>query len=101
MTITTPLAITPEIIRIAGNGRMPVWIDVDPRVGSMRAECFENVARAVEAEGGLAVMGWIIWQREGVWVEAEHHAVWRRPDGSLRDVTAHGGRRIAIAVPPR
>lgn len=49
--------------------------------------CYWNVNAMVEDHGGSAVYGWdvMIWSKSHI--SAMHHAVWRRPDGSLVDVT--------------
>jgi hypothetical protein len=74
----------------------PVFVDVEPGPEARVAYCFDNAAAAAAAGGGEVVHGWIIWRWPGRWFEAEHHAVWRTPDGSLRDVTPmlYGQRRI-------
>ncbi|PTV65601.1 hypothetical protein [Pseudomonas putida] len=49
--------------------------------------CYWNVDAMVEREGGEAIYGWdiTIWSKSHI--SAMHHAVWRRPDGTLLDVT--------------
>ena len=52
-----------------------------------RFHCYYNVAHVVQEKGGEAVLGWaFLWwpHRYGV---LTHHAVWKRPDGVLIDVT--------------
>lgn len=84
-----PAQIDEQVIRfarIALKG-VPEWIEVEPLEGSMQTECFDNVDRAIRNHGGKAIMGWIIWEKPGVWLEAEDHAIWEQQDGTWRDVT--------------
>jgi len=37
--------------------------------------------------GGPIQHGWTIWEWQGVYVEAEFHACWRAPNGTLHDLT--------------
>jgi hypothetical protein len=51
-------------------------------------ECFQNVRRKAEREGGSIQFGWAIWTWPRVFIEAEHHAVYVPPDGQpWQDVT--------------
>ena len=50
-------------------------------------ECFRVVNHCVSAHGGRAVLGWNIVELPGIWLEAEFHAVWQRPDNALLDVS--------------
>lgn len=69
----------------------PLYVPVEPAAHGKVAYCFDNSVAQAEAEGGEAAYGWAIWRWPGRWFEAEHHAVWRRPDGSLLDVTPQLG----------
>lgn len=49
--------------------------------------CYWNVAAIVREHGGEMVLGWqYVWLPRRL-IVAMHHAVWRRPTGSLLDVT--------------
>lgn len=50
--------------------------------------CLSNVRQQVELQGGEIVLGWQVI-REPICVGYAHHAVWKRPDGCLRDITPH------------
>jgi hypothetical protein len=69
----------------------PLYVPVAPAAHSKVAYCFDNSVAQAGAQGGEAAYGWAIWRWPGRWFEAEHHAVWRRPDGSLLDVTRQLG----------
>lgn len=47
--------------------------------------CWYN-AYAQATTGGSVVYGWLLWD-DGLGILAQHHAVWRKPDGELIDVT--------------
>lgn len=65
----------------------PVSILQSPPPSAQPLECFSNVANEVAKHGGQVVAGWAIWEWPGIYIEAEYHAVWQRPDGVLVDVT--------------
>jgi hypothetical protein len=95
----TPSAITERIKRFCDSvvaGVEPFYLDVNPAPGAEVADCFMVVARQMESAGGEMVIGWQIWERPGILMEAELHAVWRDSAGTLHDVTPKpsGIRRI-------
>ncbi len=49
--------------------------------------CFFNVPKKVTAEGGRIQYGWAIWERPGLLIEGEFHAVWVSPEGEFIDIT--------------
>jgi hypothetical protein len=58
------------------------------------------VRRIVAQNGGEIVFGWTIWEWPNVYIEAEHHAVWRDTSGKLIDITpAQGGDVKRLFVP--
>jgi len=69
----------------------PVYVPVRPAPASKVAYCFDNSVAYAREHGGEAVYGWAIWHWPGRWFEAEHHAVWRSPEGDLLDVTPQAG----------
>jgi hypothetical protein len=69
----------------------PFYVPVGPAPHARVAYCFDNSVAQAAAQGGEAAYGWAIWHWPGRWFEAEHHAVWRRPDGRLLDVTPQLG----------
>jgi len=90
MPTTTPRRIdgtVRDFCRNLNRSVEPVYVDVRPGQADTRAECFFNVRRYVEGFGGAFAYGWSVRMWERVYMEAEHHAVWRRPDGALLDVT--------------
>lgn len=53
------------------------------------SECFSNVDLQVEQQGGRGIFGWLIWDWEGVYTEAEFHAVWESEDGRRHEISPH------------
>ncbi|SKB00171.1 hypothetical protein SAMN02745166_03084 [Prosthecobacter debontii] len=49
-------------------------------------DCFPTIEARVSSHGGQAVIGWAIWERAKVLIEAEFHSVWQSPDGVLHDI---------------
>jgi hypothetical protein len=58
--------------------------------------CYWNVLCMIEDHGGELLFGWMIKHWPGLYLAAEHHAVWRCPGGQLLDVTQ---RRPEAAAP--
>jgi len=69
----------------------PLYVRAEPAPAARPAYCFDNSVAQALREGGTAVYGWAIWRWPGRWFEAEHHAVWRSPEGDLLDVTPQAG----------
>lgn len=49
--------------------------------------CYWNVLAQVQQRGGAILFGWMIKHWPGLYLAAEHHAVWQRIDGEIWDVT--------------
>ena len=83
-----------------GTGKLQV-IDIDYSgfPDSEFSECFDNVEQAVKKFGGSIQYGWNIWQNY-IYLDAEFHAVWRMPDGTLKDVTPQMDGEKAITFVP-
>lgn len=99
MNTTTPEKITGQVTRLCERilpGAKPVYVPVHTHPECKPNECFLNVRAAVEDADGRIAYGWVIWIWPGVLAEAEHHAVWELPDGTLVDITpkAHGEQII-------
>lgn len=60
----------------------PNLIPVTPLSGCAPGECFFNVRNLVNERGGSIRLGWAIWELEGIYIEAEHHAVYDPGDGT-------------------
>jgi len=96
---TTPKRITPEISAFCEEiapGEHPVYVFVQPEGDCSIRDCFWNVRRKIERDGGNTQHGWIIWEWPSVSLEAEFHAVWRSPEGAYTDITPKedGEKRI-------
>lgn len=65
----------------------PVFLICHPRPWSRVNYCNFNVDKVKELEGGETVLGYRIWYVENLYIEAERHAVWKRSDGELEDVS--------------
>jgi hypothetical protein len=62
--------------------------------------CFENVKNVIAERGGEIVYGWLVWQHGNIFVEAEHHSVWRKTTGELVCVTPQTPPEKAITFIP-
>jgi hypothetical protein len=50
--------------------------------------CYQNVRSAIRSQGGRALLGYEVIWLPGRFIEALHHCILQRPDGSVLDVTA-------------
>ena len=93
MATTTPNKIDDKIYELCKeiSSSEPQYVICKPRNWCIQNECYSNVDRMISLKGGKRVLGWTIWEWEGVLVEAEAHAVWEREDGKLIDVSPHDG----------
>ncbi|MHA0319039.1 hypothetical protein ACXY7D_11955 [Sphingomonas melonis] len=91
MPTTTPYEISPAILEFTATiaPGPPEYVEVAETRDPLR--CFQNCPDYVKDNDGQTVLGWAIWERDGAYLEAEHHAVVRRADGTLLDVTPHDG----------
>jgi hypothetical protein len=96
--VTTPRVITPEIRELCRSisEHEPVFVAVNVDPGSLINECFHNVDTYIEKHGGQRVLGWSIWQRANVLIEAEAHAIWKSPTGEIFDITPHTNNETSI-----
>lgn len=96
---TTPAKITGKIMELCSGivpDVQPEYVSVKVQEWSRLHECFLNVERMIQEQGGQQVNSWAIWQWANILVEAEAHSVWRNPEGKLIDITPHdnGEREI-------
>ncbi|MGO3891392.1 MAG: SEC-C domain-containing protein [Paenalcaligenes sp.] len=90
MNTVTPSKITKQIEKLISKispGQKALYLQVQPGPEAVAQECFDNVRVKVESAGGSVQYGWLIWEWPHVFLEAEFHAVWQLPEGSLADVT--------------
>ena len=77
-------AVTEPVITLCRRihpSNLPDYVNVKPEPGMKQVDCFPNVLKKVQAEGGSIRYGWAIWQCGPYYVEAEHHAVYEPPTG--------------------
>lgn len=96
--VVTPRIITPEIRELCRSisEYEPEYVTVNAAPKSLVNECFQNVDTFVKEHGGQRVLGWSIWQRANVLIEAEAHAVWKSPSGNMVDITPHTNGEASI-----
>jgi hypothetical protein len=63
------------------------YVIVEPGLECLPGACFQNVAAMVRQHGGSIQHGWKMRVQQSAYVEGAFHAVWRRLDGALIDVT--------------
>lgn len=70
---------------VAAN-KTPIEVFCSPVSNQPVNECFSVVEQYIATHGGESIIGWAIWERSGVFIEAEFHAVWRSDGGEYLDV---------------
>lgn len=100
---STPSEISSEVYafcKTIARKSTPLFVDVVPAETSKAGECFANVASVIERDGGQRLLGWTIWLRPSVFIEAENHCVWQNDEGAVCDVTPtpDGEKRILFLV---
>lgn len=72
------------------------YLNCTPIEGVPDSECFPIVEGHAERHGGKPVVGWAIWERPKVFIEAEFHAVWETSEKKLKDIAARSRRMPRI-----
>jgi len=88
--IFVPAADAHTVTLLEGRLGLPdaaVTVPFEPVTESREGYCYENVQRVVDERGGAILYGWVVWQHDDIFVEAEHHAVWQKPSGELACIT--------------
>lgn len=102
--LTTPRLITEQVRAFCRvqHWLAPVFAPVEIGGEAREDNCFYNVRSLVERAGGSLCLGWCIWLWPKVFIEGEHHCIWRDPSGRLVDVTpkADGEARVVFAEDP-
>ena len=75
-----------KIIKLIKLEAEPIMVNVKPEEYSIVNECFPNVKKKIERDGGRQIIGWQVWKTK-IMIEAEFHAVWESQDGNLIDIT--------------
>jgi hypothetical protein len=64
----------------------PLEIAVETHPMAVENECISIVDQMVQEHGGKRILGWQIWKGPYL-IEAEFHAVWETPQGTLKDIS--------------
>lgn len=86
---TTPKEISKEIYDFCkeiDHSNKPLFIEVEPKENVRFNYCLTDVARYVKEKGGSEVFGWIIWECPKVFLNAQFHACWKKPNDTLVDI---------------
>lgn len=75
-----------KLINLICRNSEPIFLPVTPENYAIQNECFPTVQEKIRRDGGEMILGWQIWKGNFL-IEAEFHAVWKAPDGSLSDIT--------------
>ena len=87
---STPKTIHRGVLQLCDKirpGVKPIFVPIEPHPRALQNDCFPNVGLKIADQGGQILHGWRILELPGFFIEAEFHAVWAAPDGSLLDVS--------------
>jgi hypothetical protein len=90
VTIFPPSSDAPSVALIENRLGLPGaarLIPFEQINGTKERFCFDNVKGVIAERGGAIVYGWLVWQHESIFVEAEHHAIWQKPSGDVVCIT--------------
>jgi hypothetical protein len=104
MRMTVPSTITDQVIALIKTklnpSAKPQYVTITPGPGCMPSDCFANVQKRIAKEGGGIQFGWAVWEWPGVYLEAEHHAVYVPPDSTsfidITPCTERSSRRLFV-----
>lgn len=75
-----------KLIEMIGVKATPFFVDVTPEPYAKVVGCFPAVEEKIKKDQGEQVLGWQIWKTK-ILAEAEFHALWKSPEGELKDIT--------------
>jgi hypothetical protein len=84
---------------VTGDAR-PQLVACRPRYDRPAKECFPIVKEQIATYGGSMAIGWAIWEWPGVFIEAEFHATWASPEGTLIDLNPRASFISSIVFLP-
>ncbi|EGB16492.1 SEC-C motif domain protein [Pseudodesulfovibrio mercurii] len=64
-----------------------VYLSIQKEKYSLLDECFPNVQKKIEQDGGNILYGWKIWMIPNLFIEAEFHSIWESEQGDWIDIT--------------
>ena len=76
-----------RLCNIIAPGEQPQYVKVLVESGAEVNDCFCNLERKINRDGGRIQYGWAIWHLPGVLMEAEFHAIWISPERELIDIS--------------
>jgi hypothetical protein len=98
---SVPKALTSEVRGFtAQHGDDLQYVEVKPLPFAEQRQCYGNCDIARQIFGGTMVLGYSIWNTKNLFLSSEHHCVWRKPDGTLVDLTPDiSGESRVLFVP--
>jgi hypothetical protein len=102
MLATTPTVLSPELLALCAQvaaGSKPAPLVRTAPADARPVDCFETVERQITERGGTACFGWLLWECQRLFLEAEFYAVWRDAQGALHDITPRVGPAHVLFLP--
>jgi len=99
---STPTVLSKELTALCAEiapGEKPVPLVRAAPPEARPLDCFETVERQIVERGGTAAYGWLLWEIQGLFLEAEFYATWRDVDGRLHDITPRIGPGQVMFLP--
>jgi len=102
MHAVTPNGLSKDLLAFCGElaaGAEPVTLVRAAPPEARPVDCFESIERQITERGGTAAFGWLLWECQGLFFEAEFYAVWRDAAGNLNDITPRVGPARVLFLP--
>jgi len=88
-----------QILKVLKAEFDPEFVEFKTEPNYIELDCFINVKKKVEQDGGKILYGWTIWEHK-YFIEAEFHAVWENDDEDLIDITPKSNHATIILFVP-
>ncbi|HOO90143.1 MAG TPA: hypothetical protein PLA74_04900 [Syntrophales bacterium] len=99
----TPKEITKDILAFCKEidpNTNPLFVSVNPTREVRFNYCLTDVPKYAMQHGGKAIFGWIIWELQGLLLEAEFHTCFEGNNGKLIDITPKSdGNEYIVFLP--
>lgn len=82
------------------SSEQPIYLDIYREADSLIEECFPNVQRKIERDGGRIIYGWKIWIKPSLFIEGEFHSIWESDEGQWVDITPNRNGETNILFLP-
>src|SRR4051794_24626779 len=94
VNLNTPTILSQDLAALVEHlvaGGKPLTLTRSAPPEARPIDAFETVERRIIEKGGTSCYGWLLWECQRLYLEAEFYAVWRDAQGELHDITPRIG----------